>query len=111
MENAPQELEWSETLLDGETATYEEAEKAIVKLGKGWRMPTCEELQSLRDLSRHGPAIDTGKFPDTESLPYWTSTQCAWNDAAVWVVSFHDGYVYLNHRYGGACVRAVRAGQ
>jgi len=38
--------------------------------------------------------------------------QCAWNDSAVWVVNFNGGNVYDGRRdYGGACVRAVRAGQ
>ena len=35
----------------------------------------------------------------------------AWNDAAVWVVGFYLGTVSSFPRYGGACVRAVRAGQ
>ena len=54
-------LEWSHTLLDGEYATYEKAEKAIAALGEGWRMPTRAELESILDLSRHDPAIDTEK--------------------------------------------------
>jgi hypothetical protein len=109
-ENA--DLEWSKTLLDGADVTYEEAEKAIGDLGEGWRMPTRQELESLLDLSRHSPAIDTEKFPDTKSDCYWTSTPCAWNDAAVWVVYFNSGSVsYHNRRSYYACVRAVRAGQ
>jgi hypothetical protein len=105
-------LEWSNTLLDGEAVTYEDAQKAIADFGDGWRMPTCHELESLRYLSRHDPAIDTERYPDTQSRAYWTSTPCAWNDAAVWVVHFRYGYVYSDgHRSNSACVRAVRAGQ
>ncbi|WP_346839794.1 DUF1566 domain-containing protein [Microbulbifer sp. SAOS-129_SWC] len=110
-EAASTELEWSETLLDGEDVTYEAAEQAIAELGEGWRMPTRKELESLIDTSRYNPAIDTEKFPDTKSDWYWTSTPCAWNDAAVWVVDFSYGYVTDDRRYDSACVRAVRAGQ
>ncbi|WP_346839795.1 DUF1566 domain-containing protein [Microbulbifer sp. SAOS-129_SWC] len=105
------ELEWSDTLLEGETVTHEEAEKAVAKLGNGWRLPTVDELATLVDRSRHEPAIDTEKFPDTRSRAYWTSTPCAWNDAAVWVVGFGYGGVDYYRRSDYACVRAVRAGQ
>ena len=105
------ELEWSETLLDGESVTYEKAEKAVKKLGEGWRLPTRFELESILDLSRHEPAIDTKKFPDTKSAYYWTSTPCAWNDTAVWVVYFYDGLLHDYRRSYGACVRAVRSSQ
>ncbi|MEX2964769.1 DUF1566 domain-containing protein [Microbulbifer sp. TYP-18] len=105
------QLEWSETLLDGHDVTYEAAEQAIAELGEGWRMPTRKELESLVDTSRYNPAIDTEKFPDTKSDFYWTSTPCAWNDAAVWVVAFYCGIVDVNRRSHYACVRAVRTGQ
>ena len=104
-------LEWSDTLLGGKSVTYAAAQEAIAALGPGWRMPTRQELESLLDLSCHDPAIDTEKFPDTKSNGYWTSTPCAWNDAAVWVVDFYFGHVYGFHRNDLACVRAVRSGQ
>nr|BBJ03775.1 hypothetical protein YBY_16230 [Marinobacter nauticus] len=110
--NGPeQQLEWSQTLLDGETVTLSEAEEAVANLGNGWRLPTRQELESLLDLSREDPAIDTSKYPDTKSCAYWTSTPCAWNNAARWVVGFSNGYVLASSRYDDACVRAVRAGQ
>lgn len=108
---APATLEWSHTLLDGETVTYEAAEKAVAELGDGWRLPTRQELESILDLSRHDPAIDTDKFPDTKSNWYWTSTPCAWRASAVWVVGFGGGYIHDHGRRGVACVRAVRSGQ
>ena len=104
-------LEWSNTLLDGESVTFQEAEEAVAELGEGWRLPTREELQSILDLSRHDPAIDTGLFPDTKSCAYWTSTPCAWNTSARWVVYFGYGSVGGSHHNYDACVRAVRAGQ
>ncbi|MEW5251615.1 Lcl C-terminal domain-containing protein [Microbulbifer sp. 2201CG32-9] len=104
-------LEWSSTLLDGAAVTHEAAEKAVTELGNGWRLPRVDELATLVDRSRHDPAIDTERFPDTRSRAYWTSTPCTWNAAAVWVVLFYDGYVLTGYRLSSACVRAVRAGQ
>ena len=104
-------LEWSDTLLDGKAVDYKAALAAVESLGEGWRLPTRFELESLLDLSRHNPAIDFEKYPDTKSTWYWTSTACAWNDSAVWVVDFGGGNVDDYRRYYGACVRAVRAGQ
>lgn len=104
-------LEWSHTLLDGENVTYADAEKAVAALGEGWRLPTRQELESILDLSRHNPAIDTEKFPDTKSKYYWTSTPCAWNTSAVWVVGFYGGSVRGYARGNGGCVRAFRSGQ
>ncbi len=106
-----QGLEWSHTLLDGVSATYEEAEAACAELGAGWRLPTRVELESLLDLTRHAPAIDTDKYPDTESAYYWTSTPCAWNEAACWAVDFYNGDVDNALRHYYACVRAVRDAQ
>jgi hypothetical protein len=105
------ELEWSDTLLDGKEVDYKAALAAVEALGEGWRLPTRFELESLLDLSRHNPAIDVEKYPDTKSTWYWTSTECAWNDTAVWVVLFGLGYVCSGRRDDDACVRAVRAGQ
>ncbi len=103
-------LVWTKTTI-AKGATFEQAQKAVAALGEGWRLPTVEELFSLVDHTRHEPAIDTDVFPDTEDSCYWTCTPCAWNEAAVWVVGFSSGYVYLLHRYDLGCVRAVRSGQ
>ncbi len=104
-------LEWSGTLCDGKSVDYKAALAAVEALGERWRLPTRFELESLLDLSRSNPAIDTKKYPDTKRAWYWTSSPCAWNDTAVWVVDFDGGSVDNGRRYGSACVRAVRAGQ
>lgn len=102
-------LEWSQTLCDGKHVNYADAEKAAESLGEGWRLPTRLELESILDLSRHDPAIDTDVFPDTESDWYWSSTPTAWNPSAVWIVSFSGGGVLDDPRLSGACARAVRS--
>lgn len=105
------ELQWSKTLCKGERVDYAAAEKAVAELGDGWRLPTRHELESLVDITRHDPAIDTDKYPDTKSNAYWTSSKCAWNAEARWVVHFYDGDVNYGHLDNFACVRAVRASQ
>ena len=106
------QLEWSHTLLNGLSVNFEAAEKAVDALGPGWRLPTRRELESLVDLERHDPAIDTDQYPDTQSKTYWTSTPCAWNpESARWVVNFYNGNVGGSGRDSYACVRACRAGQ
>jgi len=103
-------LEWSATLCDGKNVDYAEAEKACAALGDGWRLPTRMELESLLDLSRHDPCIDTERFPDTKSKWYWTSTPCAWSSVRAWIVCFYYGYANYGLRGNSdACVRAVRS--
>lgn len=103
------QLEWSPTLRGGELVNFCRAEEVVVQLGDGWRLPTREELQSIVDTSSYEPAIDTNKFSYTESLAYWTSTPCAWDDNHRWFVDFSLGYIGSIHPSTGlACVRAVR---
>ena len=101
-------LEWSPTLLEGRRVrTAEEAEAAVAALREGWRLPTVKELFCLVDHSREDPAIDTEKFPDTQSEPYWTSTPLAWDANARWLACFSYGNVRYYLAYS-ACVRACR---
>lgn len=102
-------LEWSPTLCDGNKVDYAAAEKACAALGAGWRLPSRMELESILDLTRHKPAVDPDRFPDTKSDWYWTSTPCAWAPSCAWFVVFLSGYALSFHRSGSACVRAVRS--
>ena len=102
-------LEWSTTLCEGKAVDYATAEKACAALGDGWRLPSRMELESILDLTRHDPAVDTARFPDTKSTWYWTGTPCAWSSGSAWVVHFLNGYAYNYDRSNRACVRAVRA--
>ena len=102
-------LIWSKTL--AEDVTHSDAEQAVAELGEGWRLPTVDELQLIVDRTKYRPAANTDIFPDTKNDWYWTSSECAWNSEARWVVYFNVGFVndYLQNYY--ACVRAVRASQ
>jgi len=105
---APPRLEWSPTLCDGKQVDQEEARKACAALGPGWDLPERMELESILDLKRHDPAVDTSRFPDTKSTYYWTKTDCAWSSDGAWVVGFDLGHASHAHRDYEACVRAVR---
>lgn len=101
-------LEWNDDVCEDEV-TFEEAEKAVAKLGNGWRMPTRQELESCLDLNRHDPAVDPEMHPDVTSAWYWTATKFRGLRGHVWAVDFHDGNVSGDHRDNHARVRAVRS--
>jgi len=74
-----------------------------------WRMPTIEELESIRDRSRCSPAIDTDAFPDCPSDWFWSSTPHAYGpDSYAWFVHFGGGRSHLDDRGYNSRVRAVR---
>lgn len=99
-------LIWSATL--GEDLTLAEAQEKVVALGEGWRLPTLDELQLIVDRTKCRPAANTELFTDMKADWYWTSSPCAWNGAAYWVVNFDGGSVIDGHQKYFACVRAVR---
>lgn len=64
-----------------------------------WTLPSKEELMSLTDLSRSGPAIVGGNsniFTNVVSSYYWTSTSRGYSSPAshAWTVYFNSGYDY-----------------
>uniref|UniRef100_A0A7C4VR67 DUF1566 domain-containing protein n=1 Tax=Desulfatirhabdium butyrativorans TaxID=340467 RepID=A0A7C4VR67_9BACT len=81
-----------------------------------WRIPSREELRTIVDYSRFGPAINTAFFPNTQASPstsyYWSSTTHANNPGSAWIVYFYDGgdgnFLKSSYYY---YVRAVRGGQ
>lgn len=67
--------------------------------GGGWRLPTVPELQTLVEMDKLSPAIDTTAFPSTADW-FWTSTPYAFGPPSpsdgsgsgdAWSVSFNDG--------------------
>jgi len=76
-----------------------------------WRLPDCNELQSVVDYSTNDPAINTDYFPDTLSLYYWSSTTWVGGSAYAWRVYFGCGSVGGSDKTFSYYVRAVRGGQ
>jgi hypothetical protein len=94
---------------------------ALNQIGFGgytdWRIPSREELRSIVDYSRFGPAINKTYFPLTVSNVYWTANTSTYFGKA-WGVNFYDGSdggyggnVYTGNKYCDYYVRAVRGGQ
>jgi hypothetical protein len=76
-----------------------------------WRMPTIKELDSIVDLSRYNPAINTGYFPNTMASFYWSSTTRASYTGYAWNMYFYYGLDNRSTKSSHYYVRAVRGGQ
>ncbi|HET6805648.1 MAG TPA: DUF1566 domain-containing protein [Frateuria sp.] len=90
---------------------FEAAEQHCASLRLGgfddWRLPDLEELESIRDLSRHNPCIDTAFFKSNANW-VWSRTPTAWSSGCAWFVLFNSGHVHDCSRHDRAFVRAVR---
>jgi hypothetical protein len=108
-------LMWAATDVSEKRMTFATAKKACEDYrGAGfsdWRLPTIDELETLRDRTRHDPAAD----PELglKSNWYWSSTPLASSPSAcAWFVGFYYGSSYWYYQSGEFFVRAVRsAGQ
>jgi hypothetical protein len=75
-----------------------------------WRLPTRIELVSIVDYGSISPAIDSGVFPGTPLMLFWSSSLTAWAGASAWAVDFNVGNVSICTRnsataFGVRCVR------
>ncbi|MCX5904108.1 MAG: DUF1566 domain-containing protein [Proteobacteria bacterium] len=110
-------LMWQKATAPGGTYTWEHAltycENLTLPAGgySDWRLPNRNELQSIVDYSRSGPAINTTYFPGTEWSYYWSSTTDAYTGYSAWYVQFDYGYVDYYSKSYNYYVRAVRGGQ
>jgi hypothetical protein len=66
--------------------------------GKGWRLPSIEELETLVDFSNYEPALDTTVFASPPSIKFWTSTTSAEDDNNAWMVDFDVGESYIEDK-------------
>jgi hypothetical protein len=74
----------------------------------GWRLPSLIELQSIADLGRSKPAIDTTIFPGTPSEGFWSSSVWGSNPAAAATVAFDRGNLRQQPKETRLRVRCVR---
>lgn len=79
-----------------------------------WRLPNVNELQTLADYGRLGPAIDpvfnNGVDSFTQSSDYSSSTTYQYDPSGAWFVGFFDGRVFPSYKFFDFFVRAVRGG-
>ena len=77
-----------------------------------WRLPSCQELQSLIDSSQHNPVLPDGHpFNNVQSNDYWTSTANSINDDYAWYVLLYNGSVSNSNKNYDRYVWPVRGCQ
>lgn len=93
------------------TATWANAITTCENLVLGgytdWRLPNINELKSIRDMSRSGPAIEA-TFVNTATYYYWSSTSYAADSTVAWNVYFYYGSVNAGLKANSFYVRCVR---
>ncbi len=87
------------------------ANTASYKSHNDWRLPNRTELESLVDITRIDPAIDTSAFPNTVLSWYWSSTLYVPAPSGAWGVRFDNGAARASDGGDGGHVRLVRSGQ
>jgi len=90
--------------------TFADAEAYAAKTiiaGESCRLPEEHELASLRDLTRHNPAIHS--IFKSRAGWTWTRTPTPWSSDGVFCVSFSYGSVDCLYRDDEAFVRPVRS--
>ena len=76
-----------------------------------WRLPSIVELQSLMDVGKYSPTIDTAYFPTPSQSVAWTSTTSNGDANAAWVLNFLYGNTGTSAKTDGRHVRLVRGGK
>ena len=99
------QLQWGKTA--DKQMNWQEAMDYCNKLGKGWRLPTIEELASCIDYSKYNPASKMNFKSDY----YWSSTTDVYSTGNAWLVGFSVGYVGSFNKALSLYVRPVRGGQ
>lgn len=93
--------------LSGGTLAWEQALAAASGLnrggagsGEGWRLPNINELESLVDLGRYGPALPKGHPFEELQEGYWSSTTSAFEPDWAWALYLTKGAVGIGQKRG-----------
>ena len=78
---------------------WEDAKKACEALGKGWRLPTIDELNIMYQ--------NKSKISDFENSWYWSSSE--YNSSFAWLQEFSTGGQNYYEKSSTNYVRAVRS--
>ncbi len=93
------EITWQQALANCEGLTY---------AGQSdWRLPNVNELASLANYNRYGPASD---FPDMPSSWFWSSSTYVDSTDGAWGVYFGNGSVNGGYKPDSSDARCVREG-
>lgn len=100
---------WTGTSCAGQPALYEwqQALAYAKKQGKGWRVPTIDELKSLVEAACYGPALNATYFPD---MPLDNETWSASEDGKEYAsyVTFYNGEGGSNDKVNAFYLRLVK---
>ena len=80
--------------------------------GRGWRLPTVQELEGIVDYGQYDPAIKSNVFEHMTSAYYVSSTTTHNSTNNVWIVSLSSGHRFCmntgtrkNNSFRTRCVR------
>ncbi len=91
--------------------TFAAAKAAATAAGKGWRLPTRDELHVLLDTkARKKPRIDAASFPNTPPVSFWATRDGSDDNLNAWTINFANGKLYGNTGQAKFAVRLVRSG-
>lgn len=108
-------MRWDGKACSGKSLKYtyaaaKERAKSAGDGGKGWRIPSRDELVALVDpAARRKPRIDADAFPQTPSAQFWASRPGTDDNLNAWLVSFASGKVRPNLGQAKFPLRLVRA--
>ena len=76
-----------------------------------WRLPNRNELLSILDYNKYGPAIKENVFQNITSDKYFSSSTFALSDIKAWLVDFRVGDMISKTKSSNLYVLCVRGGQ
>lgn len=91
--------------LTGRPVSWSGALAAVAELNKRsggsfWRLPNINELESLIDCSKHGPALAAGQPFQSIQEGYWSSTSSMFEPDWAWALYLTKGAVGVGQKRG-----------
>jgi hypothetical protein len=101
------------TRMPQSAATLDEAVKLCksLKIGRihGFHLPGRQELETIVDSTRSGPALDPAGFPNAAIEVVWSASEVAGQPGRTWAVSFDTGEARIVAPGEPRAVRCVKA--